>query len=333
VAKKNKPQLAIVIHTEEEFNWDGGFYRSNNKVTHGQELITFGEQMIEIGAKITFAMDYAFIESEQGKMVIKHFNPQQGKNIEFATHLHPWVNPPFANTDKVSNVNSYPGNLPFESEFEKLNILTKKIKEITGYSPVTYLAGRYGIGDNTNKILTELGYKTDISISPFTDYTAQLGPNFNQYNNDIFKKNGLINWPHSTGVVSKIPILTSYFNKNPEYYAKSFSKPLSKLFNKLARVKRLRLSPESFSLRDMKQLTQSQIKLGQADFILSFHSPSVKKGLTPYVQKEKDFINFTQYTLDYIQWFTEVMDGKHILVKNINRITNLETKLSKSHTK
>jgi hypothetical protein len=314
-------KLAIVIHTEEEFNWDGGFYRTNDKVTHGQELIAFCDKMIAADAKITFAMDYAFVNSEQGQLVINHFKSKQEADVEFATHLHPWVNPPYAENDEVSNVNSYPGNLPFDIEFEKLKLLTNKIKTLTGATPITYLAGRYGIGQNTNNILKKLGYKTDISISPFTDYTAQQGPDFNHFNNNIFNEGEIKNWPHTTGVVSKIPTLTSYFNNHPEFYSHSFSKPLSKIFNKIARVKRLRLSPESFSLKDMKQLTMSQIALGQTDFIFSFHSPSVKLGLTPYVATKKDLLQFKKDTLDYIQWFTKTVKGTHVLVKSNNKNT------------
>jgi len=308
-------QLSIVIHTEEEFNWNGGFFRSNNKVTHGRELIEFCEEIINVGGKVTLAMDYAFVNSEQGQQVICHF--KNNKAIEFATHLHPWVNPPFIDDEnKIRETNSYPGNLPEEEEFQKLKVLTDMIEDKVGYKPTTYLAGRYGIGANTNKTLKELGYKTDISISPFTDYSNQLGPNFNHRNNSVFIENGISNWPHTTGVVSKVSLLTKYFNANPSYYAQSFQKLSTKIVNKLARVRRQRLSPEGFNLSDMKKLTLSQIALGQTDFIFSFHSPSVKLGLTPYVEVEKDLTQFKQNTLDYIQWFTETVHGEHILVKD-----------------
>ena len=258
--KNNTRKLAIVIHTEEEFDWNGGFYRSNNKVTHGQELIEFCEQMIAAGAKVTLAMDYAFVSCEQGQQVIEHFKQSRNTNIEFATHLHPWVNPPFnEENDQIDEFSSYPGNLTQQVERQKLKNLTDIITVLTGFAPTTYLAGRYGIGKNTNQTLKELGYKTDISISPFTDYTNQLGPNFNHRNNDIFIENSITNWPHTTGVISKVPLLTQYFNVNPNYYAQSFQKLSTKIINKLARVRRQRLSPEGFTLNDMKKLTLSQI--------------------------------------------------------------------------
>jgi len=190
--KKIEATLAIVIHTEEEFNWNAGFYPSNNRVTHGDKLIVFCEKLIALGAKITFALDYAFVGSVNGVKVIEHFKAKHPDHVEFATHLHPWVNPPSSNDEtQVSNFNSYPGNLSKKIEFDKLKALTDKITDICGQAPVTYLAGRYGIGENTLNSLLKLGYQTDVSISPFSDFTHQEGPNFSAFNNTTFEKNGL----------------------------------------------------------------------------------------------------------------------------------------------
>ena len=253
---QNTPTLAIVIHTEEEFDWNGGFFTSNNKVTHGKALISFCEKLIAIGGKITFALDYAFVDSSQGQKVIKHFHEHYPNDIEFATHLHPWVNPPHDNNsqDEVSNLNSYPGNLAKEEEFNKLKALTDKITEICGDAPVTYLAGRYGIGKHTPSILKQLGYQTDVSISPFSDFRHQQGPNFSHYNNRLHKQDGLIHWPHTTAILALFPFIERYFNKNPAKYEYWQQNKVTSLVLKLLRVKRQRLSPEGFALNDLKKI-------------------------------------------------------------------------------
>ena len=169
------PKLSIVIHAEEEFNWDDGFYRSNTSVSHGDELIEFVDEIIQCGGKVTLAMDYPFITSPDGKRVVKHFKSQEGSNIEFATHLHPWVSPPFEDgNNEVPNQNSFPGNLPKDLEFQKLKLLTEEIQKETGTRPVTYLAGRYGIGENSAEILKSLDYKVDLSeVKNEEDYNSQ----------------------------------------------------------------------------------------------------------------------------------------------------------------
>ncbi len=315
-----KPSLAIVIHTEEEFDWNGGFFTSNNKVTHGKALITFCESIIAIGGKITFALDYAFVNSDDGQKVIKHFNDHHPNDIEFATHLHPWVNPPHHSNavDEVSNLNSYPGNLAKEDEFNKLKALTDKITEVCGAAPVTYLAGRYGIGNNTLNTLQQLGYQTDVSISPFSDFSHQQGPDFSHYSNQVHEQGGLTHWPHTTAIVALFSFVARYFNNNPARYEGWQKKSLIRIALKLLRVKRQRLSPEGFALSDLKKITNTQLALGHNNLIFSFHSPSVKAGLTPYVGTERDAENFLTTTTDYINWLLDNKNGKTCLVKKLN---------------
>jgi len=314
--KALQPKLAIVIHTEEEFDWNGGFYRSNNQVTHGSKLISFCEQLICIGAKITFALDYAFVCSYDGQKVITHFKQSKFQdNIEFATHCHPWVNPPFENNnDKILDIESYPGNLSPELELQKLQLLTDKITEVCGVQPTTYLAGRYGIGKNSNAILKKLGYITDISISPFTNFTHQKGPDFSFNNNDIFKKDGLIHWPHTTAILSLFSSVETWFNKHPEKFEIMQSKRLTRLLMKLLRIKKQRLSPEGFALKDLIKVTNTQLALGKTQLILSFHSPSTKTALTPYVANEQTSAIFNQKTIAYVKWFKQLDNASFILV-------------------
>ena len=312
------PKLAIVIHTEEEFDWDSGFKVDATTVSHGRELFDFVEAFSSLGAKTTLAMDYAFVNSQQGQACIKDLQCTESveDKVEFATHLHPWVNPPWNNTalKEVTEVQSYPGNLSFEDEFSKLSFLTDKIKETTGVSPVTYLAGRYGIGKNTASILSQLGYKIDVSISPFADFRQQYGTDFSSHNNKITVQNGILNWPHTSAVVSPFKYVRRFFNSSPSAYASNTFG--MRVFKKLSRAKLHRLSPEGFSLRDMQSVTKYQYALGQSCFILSFHSPSVKSGLTPYVRTPEELEKFKEKTLTFLSWFKTSLNGEFITVKD-----------------
>ena len=316
-----RPSLAIVIHTEEEFDWNGGFYRSNNQVTHGKELTSLCERFIAMDAPVTFALDYAFVDSEEGKKVIEHFNANHQGKVEFATHLHPWVSPPFDGDEsekgEVSNFKSYPGNLSKELEYQKLSALTDKITHVSGQKPTTYLAGRYGIGKNTHETLLGLGYQLDVSISPFTNFSHQQGPDFSHCNNDVSTTDGLCYIPHTTAVLSRIPLVANLFNNNPHWFEKGLQSPLTRLLMKVARVKKQRLSPEGFALNDMKRVIRNQLKLGQQSFVFSFHSPSVKVGLTPYTQTAEALSQFEHDTLALLSWFKEECQGKIALAKDI----------------
>ncbi|MDV7102909.1 hypothetical protein R3X26_00640 [Vibrio sp. TH_r3] len=309
-------KLSVVIHAEEEFDWDGGFYRSNHQVTHHNGLIAVVDQIIEHGGKVTLAMDYAFVTSAGGQKVVDYYRQQEGDNIEFATHLHPWVNPPYENEqNKIESRYSYPCNLEQEQEYQKLKYLTETIETITGVRPTTYLAGRYGIGDNTAKILKELGYSVDLSISAYVDFTHQQGPNFSQFTNRCFTQNDIQYFPHTGSVLSLLPPLTNYLNRNPELFTRIGENKLSSLVGKFLRIRRYRLSPEGFTFKQMKQVTESQMAVGQEEFILSFHSPSAKPGLTPYVNTQADLTEFRSQIAQYLSWFFTLENSCSLLPK------------------
>jgi hypothetical protein len=290
-------KLSIVIHTEEEFDWSGGFNRNNNSVTHGKELTEMCVDMLEMGCCITFAMDWAFVNSEQGQEVIRFMQDNYANQVEFATHLHPWVNPPFdeqnSDTDNIVEKLSYPGNLAAEIEKAKLLMLTNKIAELTGIRPTTYLAGRYGVGENTYKILNELGYKVDVSVSPFADFRHQEGPDFSGFSNSEFERDGVKCIPHSTGYISYIKGVSDWLNKDAANLAKLNNNIVGKIILKLAGVQRVRLSPEGFDSNQMKKLAESLVRTDVKHLIYSFHSSTSKVGGSPYVA--------TQGTLDELR--------------------------------
>ena len=61
--------------------------------------------------------------------------------------------------------------------------------------------------------------------------------------------------------------------------------------------RRLRLSPEGHGLDDLLSLTRHALTRGEPFLVLSFHSPSLLPGCTPYVRSEGDRARFLE-TLD-----------------------------------
>ena len=313
------PKLCVVIHAEEEFDWDQGFYRKNTQVKHGKQLIVMIETMLNAGAKVTLAMDYPFVTSFDGIEVINYFKGQQGENIEFATHLHPWVNPPFDHErDNVTNYESFPGNLDEQSERNKLSLLTEAIEAQAGIRPVSYLAGRYGIGANTQAILKELGYRIDLSISAYSNFSHIEGPNFTGFSNKIYRQAGLTYLPHTCSLISISRVVEDYLNRSPTAIAKTQENNAYSLLSKLLRIKKYRLSPEGFSFAHMKTLTEAQLRIGQQEFVLSFHSPSVIVGGTPYIDSAQSLIEFKNSLLAYIDWFCSLSNSSTFLPQSIS---------------
>lgn len=303
-------KLNVVIHAEEEFDWSAGFYRSNNSVSHGKQLLSFCKKLLNFDLKLVLAMDYVFITSSDGQEFVEEMKREANPKVEFATHLHPWVNPPFENdNDKVNEADSYPGNLSYELEFGKLQTLTDRIEQTTGSRPNTYLAGRYGIGPNSYEILKQQGYQRDLSVTPFANFSHQAGPDFSEKTNSCEIVNSILSIPHTTGYVSRVRAFTNYLNKSHKNLHKFNSSFLGKVLLKLLGVKRVRLSPEGFSFNEMKKLTESLVDLGIKDFVFSFHSPSVKVGLTPYVKTQQELTIFENESVKYCHWFNQSLNA------------------------
>jgi hypothetical protein len=299
----NEVKLSIVIHTEEEFDWSGGFSAKNNQVTHAKELFAMCEDMFAIGCKITFALDYAFVDSEQGQWFIERIKKQYPNDIEFAAHLHPWVTPPLQHEDNefIEERLSYPGNLSREIEYNKLSVLTEKITEVTGVRPVVYLAGRYGVGQNTHEILSSLGYSIDLSITPFTDYSYQDGPDFSDYDNLPQTISGVTCLTHNAGYISRLDGFSDWLNVAPQNLQRFNKNIFGKVLLKLLGVQRVRLSAEGFSAKQMDLLFQSLSRVGVKHFIYSFHSSTSKLNCSPYSKNEKTHTHFLTNNLAFLK--------------------------------
>ena len=55
---------------------------------------------------------------------------------------------------------------------------------------------------------------------------------------------------------------------------------------RLRLLERIRLSPEDYSVPEMRRLTRALLADGIRIFVFSFHSPSVMPGGTPYVRSD-----------------------------------------------
>lgn len=318
-------KLSVVIHAEEEFDWDSGFDRKNIAITHQEPLICLIQSIVDSGAKVTLAMDYPFVVSKGGGEVIDFCNKYYKEEVEFAAHLHPWVTPPFIEPEQdgiVDAFHSYPGNLEPSVEFSKLETLTNAIHKRSGYRPVTYLAGRYGVGRNTKDALLKLGYKIDLSLSAFSNFSEQFGPDFSSVDNKIFHRNGLTYIPHSCCLYSTIPLMTAMVRNNVNLFTKKTK--LSLILRKILRVKHYRLSPEGVSLRDLKAAVKHLISRGENYLLFSLHSPSVKEGMTPYVRNKEEEDRFNRVMLDFIQWYKAMPDSTFFLPSNVTFDSNSE---------
>jgi hypothetical protein len=302
------PRLLVVVDTEEEFDWRQPHSRENTAVTaigaQGPAQAVFDRY----GIVPTYVIDYPVASNPRAVAALRQFYDRGTCRI--GTHLHPWVNPP--HLEPVTAFNSYPGNLSAALEQAKLERLTATIAEAFGVAPSIYKAGRYGIGPGTATILDKLGYKIDVSVVPFTNFSADGGPDFSGCGFEPW-------WFGSRGDLLEIPLSCGFYgllrSVGPALYPRLVSRAgmCVRLPGLLARSKlleRIRLTPEGVDLAANIRLTRSLYNQGCRIFTLTYHSPSLVPGMTPYVCSESGLSAFLATIDRFCAFFVDELGGK-----------------------
>jgi len=247
------------------------------------------------GITPTYLIDYPIANNPASAAILASFAADG--SAEIGAQLHPWVNPPLA--EPISNANSFVGNLPIEIERAKLRALTDRIDDALGGRPRIYRAGRYGIGPNTARLLAEEGYRLDVSIRSLFDYSADGGPDFSDCPTWPW-------WVDPARTLLELPLSASYTGRWRRRGSKLFPitgrLPLSRaVLARAGLLQRVALTPEGMPVADVLEAIRILIGEGLALFSLSFHSPSLRPGYTPYVRDARQLSAFWN-------WWHAVLD-------------------------
>jgi hypothetical protein len=307
IDRSRKPQLIVVIDTEEEFDWSRDFSRENTAVRSLRSIEKVQAIFDDYRITPVYVVDYPVAFQPDGYRPLREIS-QSGRCIVGA-HLHPWVNPPFE--EPVSRVNSFPGNLPPALEAKKLRVLGEVIGERFGFSPTTYKAGRYGIGPRTAEILEEQGYEVDVSVCPRMDYSVQGGPNFTAFSVWPYwfgQKHRLLEIPLSVGFVGGLRFYGNFLQRLTSSSGLSRAH-LGGILSRLGLFSKVWLSPEGYTLAENIALLHVLYKEGVRIFSFAFHSPSVEPGNTPYVASRRDLERFLSQCRQFFDYFMGELGG------------------------
>lgn len=285
VGKRIRPRPAfgkrftVFVDTEEEFDWTADFSRSARDTTAIGALPEATRRFNDLGVKPVYLCDYPVVANDGSRDIVRDLF-EQGR-CEVGAHLHPWVNPP--HVESVSGRNSFTGNLPNELQRQKLRELTAAVIERIGTRPTVFRAGRYGLGPETMAHLAEAGYRLDTSVRSLFDYSADMGPNYLD----------CPCWPWKTPEgVFELPLTAAWtgnLRRFPSLHeASSLRGPLART----AMLARVPLTPEGTTGSQAVEAVKVLHGDGLDVFSLSFHSPTLAIGHTPYVSSAQDLLAF-----------------------------------------
>lgn len=281
------PHFVIFVDTEEEFDWEQPLSRENVSVTAMEGLPEAQRFFREAGALPVYMVDYPIVDNDRSAAIIREMHEQDG--CEIGTQLHPWVNPPFQE-EPDDGYTSFTGNLPLDLQRAKLERLTARIEERVGQRPTLYRAGRYGIGRHSAGLLEEAGYRLDSSARALFDYSGEGGPDFSRFLTEPF-------WAGSSRTLLELPLTSTFVGPLRRFGMQLF--PLGDRIplwrTVLARTRllqRVSLTPEDYPLDLALEAIRRLIDDGMPVIGLSYHSPSIVPGHTPYVRDAADLKAF-----------------------------------------
>jgi hypothetical protein len=305
--KRQQALLVVVVDTEAEFNWKGPSRRALG-VKSTRHLAKAQSIFERNGIRPTFVLDYPISSQPEGYEPIRDIAESGG--CEIGAHLQPWDNPPF--TEFVTERNSYPGNLPARLEYAKLERLTEIIARNIGVRPRIYKAGRYGVGCHTADAMRRLGYEIDVSVLPGTDLSHNLGPDFSRCDAHPYwfgEDQSLFEVPLSVGFSG---LLAAHGRQIHRYLAtpRLSAWHLPGILARLGLLERVILTPEGVEFEELKRLTLSMFRRGYRVFSLTYHSPSLLPGNTPYVRDERQLDEFLDRIARFIDFFKGELCGR-----------------------
>lgn len=268
----------LTVDTEEEFDWNKPFSATEHGLEHVSQLQFFQEFCENLNVSPVYLVDWPITQSPMACEILSDAIGR-GK-AEIGIQLHPWVNPP--HDEEVTEQNSYAGNLPAALEREKFTRLRDAIIQNFGAEPMIYRAGRYGLGPQTQQLLADTGTAVDTSVRSNFDYSKFGGPNYSRHPLHPY-------WTGPDAQVLELPVTTVFWGmlRRQGPMLQSVLDQASLLrgaFSKFGLLERIALTPEGVTaqeaLRGIDIALDDELPL----LVLSFHSPSLAPGHTPYVK-------------------------------------------------
>ncbi|WP_374944363.1 polysaccharide deacetylase family protein [Sphingomonas sp.] len=276
-------RFIVFVDVEEEFDWRRPLSRENRGTTAMAAFPDAHRRFADEGVALACMVDHPVAADARAVDMLRRAVEDGRSSI--GAQLHAWVTPPF--DEALTPANTYPGNLPPALEAAKLDTMTAALIAAFGRAPLAYRAGRYGIGPHTLPLLAARGYRIDTSMRARYDYRADGGPDFGAIGNVAFVREGMIELPLTT-------VYTGAARRfGPRLHAAAGTiRHARGVLARTGLLSRVALTPEDMPIADAREAVSVAAGEGTRLLVLSFHSPSLAPGHTPYVRDAADLAQF-----------------------------------------
>jgi len=279
------PALYVVVDTEAEFDWDGPFARDQTDVSAMAAIGRAQAVFDRYGLRPVYLIDYPVASQPAGYEMLRPILERDGCAI--GAHLQPWTTPP--HEEAVTARNTFATNLPPALEARKIATLLAAIERNLGVTPRFYKAGRYGLGPHTIETLARHGIMVDFSVVPGLDLSAMGGPDFSRFKARpyVAEPSGILTLPLTRGYLGALhaagPGLDRAFSGRRLHWLHGPG-----MLRRSGLLDRSNLTPEGVTSAEQIALARAMLDRGYRSLVLTFHSPSLAPGHTPYVRNAAD---------------------------------------------
>ena len=290
--------LLVTVDTEEEGLWGGKYRPTGNTTENLRGIARFRQLCDKFAIRPTYLVDAPVLENAEAVDTLRAI--QDDNRGEIGAHVHPWCNPPLQ--EQCDSHSSFLCNLPKDLQRDKIAWLTERIEEQFGRRPTSFRAGRYGLDIVGARLLSDLAYTVDSSVIPFTDYSADGGPDFRRAPQSPYLVGSTdLCTPCESGDLVEVPVSVGYSSPNFERAdaLRNFAmQPALRrmravgILDRLGIARRIKLSPEQADARLMKQLINAYQSRRATAIVMMFHSTSLLPGFSPYVHTNNDLEQF-----------------------------------------
>ncbi len=287
------PLLVLVSIDTEEDNWEPS--RENIRIANIRALPSLHRTFEAFGVRPTYFCSYQVVRVPWARTILQDIAANGA--AEIGAHLHPWNTPPMR--EAMAPRHTMMKNLPFELQEEKLLVLTDAVTTVLGTRPRSFRAGRYGLGSTGARLLARCGYTVDSSVTPFLDWRRyDDGPDHREAPVAVYRPSlDNLTLPSLNGPVVEVPVSVGFTRRPFRRWAERHERmtqlrvgplTLASLAYRSHFLRKVQLSFETDSVRDMLVLTNELVRDGVRCLHLTWHSPSMVEGMSPFTRTVAD---------------------------------------------
>lgn len=166
-----KPRLLITIDVEGDNLWS----KPRTITTRNADFLPRFQQLCEsYGLRPTYLTNYEMATCPSFQEFAQDILAREVGEI--GMHLHAWNTPPAAPLTADDFLHQ-----PYLTEYsegimrEKIAVTTRLLEDTFGVRIISHRAGRWGFNETYARILVEMGYRVDCSVTPHISWKRNLG--------------------------------------------------------------------------------------------------------------------------------------------------------------